>query len=59
MPDEELEGQVRLAAEQYIPFDINEVNIDFSVLPSSEAAGDSRERCRSFWSRPKKTRLMS
>ena len=42
MPDEELEGQVRLAAEQYIPFDINEVNIDFSVLPSSEAAGDTQ-----------------
>lgn len=33
MPDEELEGQVKLAAEQYIPFDINEVNIDFHVLP--------------------------
>jgi len=42
MPDEELEGQVRLAAEQYIPFDINEVNIDFSVLPASEAAGDTQ-----------------
>jgi len=42
MPDEELEGQVRLAAEQYIPFDINEVNIDFSVLPSSEATGDTQ-----------------
>lgn len=40
MPDEELEGQVRLAAEQYIPFDINEVNIDFSVLPTSEVSGD-------------------
>jgi len=37
MPDDELEGQVRLAAEQYIPFDINEVNIDFHVLPASEA----------------------
>lgn len=39
MPDEELEGQVKLAAEQYIPFDINEVNIDFHVLPldTSEA----------------------
>ncbi|HSN04639.1 MAG TPA: type IV pilus assembly protein PilM [Nitrospira sp.] len=36
MPDEELEGQVKLAAEQYIPFDINEVNIDFHVLPSAE-----------------------
>jgi len=42
MPDEELEGQVRLAAEQYIPFDINEVNIDFSVLPSSEAGGNTQ-----------------
>lgn len=43
MPDDELEGQVRLAAEQYIPFDINEVNIDFHVLPqdsSGEAQSD-------------------
>lgn len=43
MPDEELEGQVRVAAEQYIPFDINEVNIDYHVLPpdpSGEAQGD-------------------
>jgi type IV pilus assembly protein PilM len=38
MPDEELEGQVKLAAEQYIPFDINEVNIDFHVLPPDSAA---------------------
>ncbi|HEX5647973.1 MAG TPA: type IV pilus assembly protein PilM [Nitrospira sp.] len=41
MPDEELEGQVKLAAEQYIPFDINEVNIDFHVLPS--AASEDRQ----------------
>lgn len=43
MPDEELEGQVKLAAEQYIPFDINEVNIDFHVLPpdpTSDGQGD-------------------
>ncbi len=39
MPDDELEGQVKLAAEQYIPFDINEVNIDFHVLPPSEGDG--------------------
>ena len=39
MPDEELEGQVKLAAEQYIPFDINEVNIDFHVLPAAEGQG--------------------
>jgi type IV pilus assembly protein PilM len=42
MPDDELEGQVRLAAEQYIPFDINEVNIDFHVLPAAEGAGDQQ-----------------
>jgi type IV pilus assembly protein PilM len=41
MPDDELEGQVKLAAEQYIPFDINEVNIDFHVLPTAE--GDAGE----------------
>jgi type IV pilus assembly protein PilM len=41
MPDEELEGQVRLAAEQYIPFDINEVNIDFHVLPP-DPSGDQQ-----------------
>lgn len=38
MPDEELPGQVKLAAEQYIPFDINEVNIDFHVLPTDPSA---------------------
>lgn len=42
MPDDELEGQVKLAAEQYIPFDINEVNIDFHVLPPSDGEGDSQ-----------------
>jgi type IV pilus assembly protein PilM len=41
MPDDELEGQVRLAAEQYIPFDINEVNIDFHVLPP-DPSGDAQ-----------------
>ncbi len=41
MPDDELEGQVKLAAEQYIPFDINEVNIDFHVLPS-DASGEGQ-----------------
>jgi len=42
MPDDELEAQVKLAAEQYIPFDINEVNIDFHVLPPSEGDADSQ-----------------
>ena len=32
MPPEELEDQIRWEAEQYIPFDINDVNIDFQIL---------------------------
>jgi type IV pilus assembly protein PilM len=42
MPDDELEDQVKLAAEQYIPFDINEVNLDFHVLPPSQAPVDDQ-----------------
>ena len=40
VPEDELETQVRLAAEQYIPFDINEVNLDFHILNSDEHADD-------------------
>jgi type IV pilus assembly protein PilM len=43
MPDEELPGQVKLAAEQYIPFDINEVNIDFHVLPPDSSADQQND----------------
>ena len=32
MQSEELEEQIRWEAEQYIPFDINDVNIDFQIL---------------------------
>lgn len=42
MPDDELEGQVKLAAEQYIPFDINEVNIDFHVLNALEQSEEGQ-----------------
>ncbi|MGH7254992.1 MAG: type IV pilus assembly protein PilM, partial [Nitrospirales bacterium] len=42
MPEEELDGQVRLAAEQYIPFDINEVSIDFHILNPAEQAEDGQ-----------------
>jgi type IV pilus assembly protein PilM len=42
MPDEELEMQVMLAAEQYIPFDINEVNLDFHVLNPLEQSDDGQ-----------------
>ena len=32
MPSEELEDQITWEAEQYIPFDINDVNMDFQIL---------------------------
>ncbi len=32
MPAEELEDQITWEAEQYIPFDINDVNMDFQIL---------------------------
>jgi type IV pilus assembly protein PilM len=32
MPTEELEDQITWEAEQYIPFDINDVNMDFQIL---------------------------
>lgn len=36
MPPEELEDQIQWEAEQYIPFDINDVNIDFQLLANDE-----------------------
>ncbi|WP_447973029.1 type IV pilus assembly protein PilM [Nitrospira sp. Kam-Ns4a] len=42
MAEDELEGQVRLAAEQYIPFDINEVNLDFHVLNANELSEEGQ-----------------
>lgn len=36
-------GQIRWEAEQYIPFDINEVNIDFKILKSFQSAPESMD----------------
>lgn len=36
-------GQIRWEAEQYIPFDINEVNIDFKVLKSFQSNPESMD----------------
>lgn len=36
MTEEELEESIKWEAEQYIPFDINDVNIDFHVLETPE-----------------------
>jgi type IV pilus assembly protein PilM len=39
MTREELEESIRWEAEQYIPFDINEVNLDFQILQGAEMEG--------------------
>lgn len=39
MTREELEESIRWEAEQYIPFDINEVNLDFQILHTGEQEG--------------------
>lgn len=39
MTREELEESIRWEAEQYIPFDINEVNLDFQILEGSQTEG--------------------
>jgi len=39
MTREELEESIRWEAEQYIPFDINEVNLDFQILNSGAGEG--------------------
>lgn len=36
MSNEELEDQIQWEAEQYIPFDINDVNIDFQIISPDE-----------------------
>ncbi len=39
MSREELEGQIQWEAEQYIPFDVNEVNLDFQILAANPEEG--------------------
>lgn len=40
MSEQELAEQIRWEAEQYIPFNINEVSLDYHVLKGSSLAGD-------------------
>ena len=39
MTRDELDEQIRWEAEQYIPFDVNEVNLDFQILDSADDQG--------------------
>lgn len=36
MPEDQLQETIQFEAEQYIPFDINDVNLDFQILEQSE-----------------------
>lgn len=42
--DSELEATIADEAEQYIPFDISDVNLDYEKLPSPEAASEAEKR---------------
>jgi type IV pilus assembly protein PilM len=42
MPEEELEKQIKFEAEQYIPFDINDVYLDFHILAQEEQRGEGQ-----------------
>ncbi|VAX34119.1 Type IV pilus biogenesis protein PilM [hydrothermal vent metagenome] len=39
MSEEELEESIKFEAEQYVPFDINDVNIDFQIIGPREEPG--------------------
>lgn len=36
MTEDELEESIKWEAEQYIPFDVNDVNLDFHILPAAD-----------------------
>jgi type IV pilus assembly protein PilM len=43
MDEKLVSGQIRWEAEQYIPFDINEVNIDFKILKSFQTSAENMD----------------
>jgi type IV pilus assembly protein PilM len=42
MPEEELEKQIKFEAEQYIPFDINDVYLDFHILAQGDQPAEGQ-----------------
>ncbi len=43
LSEDEMETQIELEADQYIPYPLDEVNMDFQILGPSEKAGDDEE----------------
>jgi type IV pilus assembly protein PilM len=41
LSDDEMEGQIELEADQYIPYPLNEVNMDFQVIGPSEESDEN------------------
>jgi type IV pilus assembly protein PilM len=41
LDDEEMEGQIQLEADQYIPYPLEEVNLDFQILGESEGNSET------------------
>ena len=42
--EEDLEESIQSEAEQYIPFDINDVNLDFQILPPEKEEAEEEEK---------------
>jgi len=56
MTEEELEESIKWEAEQYIPFNINDVNLDFHIPPTSDG-GDAKDAMSVVLVAVKKDRL--
>ena len=57
MPEEELEKQIKFEAEQYIPFDINDVYLDFHILAQEEPRGEGQAEMEVLLVATKKDKL--
>jgi Tfp pilus assembly PilM family ATPase len=57
MTEDELEESIKWEAEQYIPFDVNDVNLDFHILPNPDAGGEGKDTMAVVLVAVKKDRL--
>lgn len=57
MPEEELEKQIKFEAEQYIPFDINDVYLDFHILAQGDQPAEGQAEMEVLLVATKKDKL--
>ncbi len=57
MTEDELEESIKWEAEQYIPFDVNDVNLDFHILPNPDVGGEGKDTMAVVLVAVKKDRL--